>query len=1119
MPKRTDITTILVIGAGPIVIGQACEFDYSGTQAIKALREEGYRIVLVNSNPATIMTDPELVGWSEAEGATYIEPITPEIVAKIIAKEVAARPNDVMALLPTMGGQTALNTALALFNDGTLAKYNVEMIGADAEAIDKAEDRLKFKDAMTKIGLESARSAIAHTVEEALAGLERTGLPAIIRPSFTMGGSGGGIAYNREEFLAIVRSGLDLSPTTEVLIEESLIGWKEYEMEVVRDRADNAIIICSIENIDPMGVHTGDSITVAPALTLTDKEYQIMRNASIACLREIGVETGGSNVQFAVNPKDGRLIVIEMNPRVSRSSALASKATGFPIAKVAAKLAVGYTLDEITNDITGATPASFEPTIDYVVTKIPRFAFEKFKGAEAVLSTAMKSVGEVMAIGRNIHESLQKALRGLETGLSGFNMVDRLAGAPRGEIEAALSIATPDRLLVAAQALREGFTVAEVHALAKYDPWFLERIAEIVAAEEEVCADGLPRDAAGMRRLKAMGFSDKRLAYLALKSANLRERGTARGGLIHDVVQMMTGGTTEAEVRAARHKLGVRPVFKRIDTCAAEFDAKTPYMYSTYEAPSFGEPECESQPTDRKKVVILGGGPNRIGQGIEFDYCCCHACFALGDAGYETIMVNCNPETVSTDYDTSDRLYFEPLTAEDVLEILHVEMSNGTLHGVIVQFGGQTPLNLAQALQDAGIPILGTSPDAIDLAEDRERFAALVNKLGLLQPANGLARSREEAIVAAERIGYPVLMRPSYVLGGRAMEIVDGRPQLEEYIQTAVQVSGESPVLIDQYLRDAIEVDVDAISDGTDVTVAGVLQHIEEAGVHSGDSACSIPPYSLSPEIIAEIERQTVALAKALSVVGLMNIQFAVKDGLVYLIEVNPRASRTVPFVAKAIGAPIAKIAARVMAGEKLADLPPINRHIDYYAVKEAVFPFNRFPGVDPVLSPEMKSTGEVMGIDPDFTLAFAKSQLGAGTVLPKAGALFVSVKDSDKPVILPGVRALADHGFTIVATGGTADYLTAHGVTVERVNKVAQGRPHIVDRIKDGGVDLIFNTTEGWQSLKDSSPIRGSALAQKIPYFTTAPASVEAAQAIVALSTRSLEVRPLQSYYSHSHT
>ncbi|MDX5985403.1 carbamoyl-phosphate synthase large subunit [Sphingomonas echinoides] len=1111
MPKRTDISSILVIGAGPIVIGQACEFDYSGTQAIKALKEDGYRIILVNSNPATIMTDPELAD------ATYVEPITPEIVAKIIAKE---RPD---AVLPTMGGQTALNTALALFNDGTLEKYGVEMIGADAEAIDKAEDRLKFKDAMTKIGLESARSAIAHSVEEALAGLERTGLPAIIRPSFTMGGTGGGIAYNREEFLEIVRRGLDLSPTTEVLIEESLIGWKEYEMEVVRDRADNAIIICSIENVDPMGVHTGDSITVAPALTLTDKEYQIMRNASIACLREIGVETGGSNVQFAVNPKDGRLIVIEMNPRVSRSSALASKATGFPIAKVAAKLAVGYTLDEIMNDITGATPASFEPTIDYVVTKIPRFAFEKFKGAEAVLSTAMKSVGEVMAIGRNIHESMQKALRGLETGLSGFNMVDRLVGAPRAEIEAALAVATPDRLLVAAQALREGFTVAEIHALAKFDPWFLERIAEIVAAEEEVCRNGLPIDAAGMRRLKSMGFSDKRLAYLALKSANLRDgmdRGVARGsGLIHEAVVAMTGGVTEKEVRALRHRLGVRPVFKRIDTCAAEFNAKTPYMYSTYEAPSFGEPECESQPTSAKKVVILGGGPNRIGQGIEFDYCCCHACFALADAGFETIMVNCNPETVSTDYDTSDRLYFEPLTAEDVLEILHVEQQNGTLAGVIVQFGGQTPLNLAQALQDAGIPILGTSPDAIDLAEDRERFAALVNKLGLLQPANGLARSREEAIVAAERIGYPVLMRPSYVLGGRAMEIVDGRAQLEEYIQTAVQVSGESPVLIDQYLRDAIEVDVDAISDGTDVTVAGVLQHIEEAGVHSGDSACSIPPYSLSDAIIAEIERQTVALAKALSVVGLMNIQFAVKDGLVYLIEVNPRASRTVPFVAKAIGAPIAKIAARVMAGEKLADLPKVDRHIDYFAVKEAVFPFNRFPGVDPVLSPEMKSTGEVMGIDPDFTLAFAKSQLGAGTVLPKSGALFVSVKDGDKPVILPGVRALAAHGFTIVATGGTAEYLAAHGVAVERVNKVAQGRPHIVDRIKDGGIDLIFNTTEGWQSLKDSSPIRGSALSLKIPYFTTAPASVEAALAIVALSTRSLEVRPLQSYYSHSHT
>ena len=1106
MPKRTDISSILVIGAGPIVIGQACEFDYSGTQAIKALKEEGYRIVLVNSNPATIMTDPELAD------ATYVEPITPAVVAKIIEKE---RPD---AVLPTMGGQTALNTALALFHDGTLEKFGVQMIGADAEAIDKAEDRQKFKAAMDKIGLESARSAIAHTVEEALAGLEITGLPAIIRPSFTMGGSGGGIVYNRSEFVDMVRKGLDASPTTEVLIEESLLGWKEYEMEVVRDRNDNAIIICSIENVDPMGVHTGDSITVAPALTLTDKEYQIMRNASIAVLREIGVETGGSNVQFAVNPKDGRLVVIEMNPRVSRSSALASKATGFPIAKVAAKLAVGYTLDEIDNDITGATPASFEPTIDYVVTKIPRFAFEKFKGAEPVLGTAMKSVGEVMAIGRNIQESMQKALRGLETGLSGFNAVDRLVGAPREEIEAALAYQTPDRLLVAAQALREGFTVAEIHAIAKFDPWFLEQIAEIVAAEEEVCRNGLPIEAAGLRRLKAMGFSDKRLAYLALKSANLRgmERGIARGsGLIHEAVVAMTGGVTEDEVRALRHRLGVRPVFKRIDTCAAEFDAKTPYMYSTYEAPSFGEPEDESLPSDRRKVVILGGGPNRIGQGIEFDYCCCHACFALADAGYETIMVNCNPETVSTDYDTSDRLYFEPLTAEDVLEILHVEASRGELVGVIVQFGGQTPLNLARALEKAGIPILGTSPDAIDLAEDRERFAALVNKLRLKQPANGLARSRDEAVAAAERIGYPVLMRPSYVLGGRAMEIVDSLQQLDDYIQTAVQVSGESPVLIDQYLRDAIEVDVDAICDGEDVVVAGLLQHIEEAGVHSGDSACSIPPYSLIPETIAEIERQTVALAHALGVKGLMNIQFAVKDGEVYLIEVNPRASRTVPFVAKAIGAPIAKIAARVMAGEKLKDLPSIDRHIDYYAVKEAVFPFNRFPGIDPVLSPEMKSTGEVMGIDPDFTTAFMKSQLGAGTVLPTGGTAFVSVKDGDKPHIVPAVKALLDRGFKVLATGGTADYLETAGLAVEKVNKVAQGRPHILDRIMDGEVTLIFNTTEGWQSLKDSKPIRQAALGQKIPYFTTAPASVQAASAI---GVASLEVRPLQSYYSQSH-
>ena len=1106
MPKRTDIKSILIIGAGPIIIGQACEFDYSGTQACKALREEGYRIILVNSNPATIMTDPDMAD------ATYVEPITPEIVAKIIEKE---RPD---AVLPTMGGQTALNVALALFNDGTLAKYGVEMIGADAEAIDKAEDRIKFRDAMTKIGLESARSGIAHSMEEALEVLERTGLPSIIRPSFTMGGTGGGIAYNRDEFIKIVTGGLDASPTTEVLIEESLLGWKEYEMEVVRDRADNAIIICSIENIDPMGVHTGDSITVAPALTLTDKEYQIMRNASIACLREIGVETGGSNVQFAVNPKDGRLIVIEMNPRVSRSSALASKATGFPIAKVAAKLAVGFTLDEITNDITGATPASFEPTIDYVVTKIPRFAFEKFKGAEPLLHTAMKSVGEVMAIGRNIHESMQKALRGLETGLSGFNYIDALRGATKDELSAELSRATPDRLLVAAQALREGMTVAEIHAIAKFDPWFLERLQEIIAAENDIKINGLPNNAEALRHLKAMGFSDKRLAYLAVESVNVRpgmETAIRRGsGIAMQAARAMAGAVTEDEVRALRHKLGVRPVFKRIDTCAAEFEAKTPYMYSTYEAPSFGTPECESHPTNREKIVILGGGPNRIGQGIEFDYCCVHACFALADAGYETIMVNCNPETVSTDYDTSDRLYFEPLTAEDVLEILHVEKQNGILKGVIVQFGGQTPLNLAKALEAAGIPILGTSPDAIDLAEDRERFAALISKLKLKQPENGIARSREEAIKVAESIGYPVLMRPSYVLGGRAMEIVDTQAQLENYIQTAVIVSGDSPVLIDSYLRDAIEVDVDALCDGDEVVVAGILQHIEEAGVHSGDSACTIPPYSLPAEIITEIRRQAELLAVNLHVRGLMNIQFAVKDGEVYLIEVNPRASRTVPFVAKAIGAPIAKIAARVMAGEKLKDLPPINLDIDYIAVKEAVFPFDRFPGVDPVLSPEMKSTGEVMGIDRDFATAFAKSQIGARMPPPMGGKLFVSVKDTDKPVIIPAVKQAIACGFTVCATDGTANYLLEQGIEVERVNKVAQGRPHIVDKIKDGEIHLIFNTTEGWQSLKDSEEIRRSALVGKVSQYTTAAGSIAVAQAIAALQQRQLEVRPLQDYY-----
>ncbi|WP_108809944.1 carbamoyl-phosphate synthase large subunit [Sphingorhabdus sp. Alg231-15] len=1111
MPKRTDINSILIIGAGPIVIGQACEFDYSGTQACKALKEEGYRIILVNSNPATIMTDPEMAD------ATYVEPITPEIVEKIIAKE---RPD---AVLPTMGGQTALNTALTLNKMGVLDKYNVQMIGADAEAIDKAEDREKFKAAMDKIGLESPRSAIAHSEEQALEVLEDIGLPAIMRPSFTMGGTGGGVAYNREEFIHYIRTSLEASPTNEVLIDESLIGWKEYEMEVVRDKADNCIIICSIENVDPMGVHTGDSITVAPALTLTDKEYQIMRNASLAVLREIGVETGGSNVQFAVNPKDGRLVVIEMNPRVSRSSALASKATGFPIAKVAAKLAVGYTLDEIDNDITGATPASFEPTIDYVVTKIPRFAFEKFKGAEPLLATAMKSVGEVMAIGRNIHESLQKALRGLETGLDGFNQVRELIGASRDEIAAELARPTPDRLLVAAQAMREGFSDTEIHEIAHYDPWFLARMREIIDAEQDILDNGLPNGPEALRKLKSMGFSDERLAKLAVDAVHVAG-GAGRAvagahGLVHDAVAAMAGATTEKEVRELRHKLGVRPVFKRIDTCAAEFEAKTPYMYSTYEAPIFGEPENEAQPSDRRKVVILGGGPNRIGQGIEFDYCCCHACFALADAGFETIMVNCNPETVSTDYDTSDRLYFEPLTAEDVLEILAVEQSKGELVGVIVQFGGQTPLKLASALEDAGIPILGTTPDAIDLAEDRERFAKLVNDLKLKQPENGMARTEEEAVKIAERIGYPVLIRPSFVLGGRAMEIVDGPAQLEDYINTAVQVSGDQPVLVDQYLRDAVEVDVDAICDGDEVVVCGVLQHIEEAGVHSGDSACTIPPYNLSDEIIAEMERQAGALAIGLKVRGLMNIQFAVKDGEVYLIEVNPRASRTVPFVAKAIGVPIAKIASRVMAGEKLKNLPVIDRHIDYIAVKEAVFPFNRFPGIDPVLSPEMKSTGEVMGIDNSFAIAFGKAQLGANNHLPDGGTLFVSVKETDKKVIEPAARLAEKLGFKIIATSGTADYLTDKGIKVEKVNKVAEGRPHIVDRIIDGDVDLIFNTTEGWQSLKDSKSIRAGALNGKIPYYTTATASVAAMEAISAMRDETLEVRALQSYYKSSQT
>ncbi|QZD95516.1 carbamoyl-phosphate synthase large subunit [Qipengyuania gelatinilytica] len=1107
MPKRTDISSILVIGAGPIIIGQACEFDYSGTQAIKALKEEGYRVILVNSNPATIMTDPEMAD------ATYVEPITPEIVAKIIEKE---RPD---AVLPTMGGQTALNCALSLFNDGTLEKYGVQMIGADADAIDKAENRQRFREAMDAIGLESARSGVANTVEEAYAVLERTGLPAIIRPSFTLGGTGGGIAYNKAEFERIVREGLDASPTTEVLIEESLLGWKEYEMEVVRDRKDNCIIICSIENVDPMGVHTGDSITVAPALTLTDKEYQIMRTASIEVLREIGVETGGSNVQFAVNPKDGRLIVIEMNPRVSRSSALASKATGFPIARVAAKLAVGYTLDEIQNEITGATPASFEPTIDYVVTKIPRFAFEKFKGSKNELSTAMKSVGEVMAIGRCFAESMQKALRGLETGLDGFNRVPELEGVSKEKITASLSQRTPDRILKIAQAFREEFTVEEIAQITGFDPWFLRQIEAIIYEENMLGHNGLPRDATEMRRLKAMGFSDKRLATLAVRSVGvaggMAETQARRSGLLHDALRAMAGATSEQEVRKLRHKLGVYPVYKRIDSCAAEFEAITPYMYSTYEAPSFGESEDEADPSDRKKIVILGGGPNRIGQGIEFDYCCVHACFALAEAGFETIMVNCNPETVSTDYDTSDRLYFEPLTEEDVLEIMRTEMSRGEVVGTIVQFGGQTPLKLAAALEREGIPILGTSPDAIDLAEDRERFAKLVNKLNLKQPLNGIAKSRDEAAAAAARIGYPVLLRPSYVLGGRAMEIVDSEPQLDDYINTAVNVSGDSPVLVDQYLRDAIECDVDVISDGSEVRIAGVMQHIEEAGVHSGDSACTLPPYSLPDEIVEEMERQATALAQALDVRGLMNVQFAVKDGEVYLIEVNPRASRTVPFVAKAIGQPVAKVAARVMAGEPLSNFEPFNLRPDHMAVKEAVFPFARFPGADPVLSPEMKSTGEVMGIDRSFPAAFYKSQLGAGMRLPTEGTVFVSVKDSDKEVILPAVRTILEQGFKVIATGGTQRFLSEQGLDVERVNKVAEGRPHIVDAIIDGEVALIFNSTEGWQSLLDSKSIREAALEKKLPYYTTAAGSLAAARAIAEVSTEQLEVRSLQDYYS----
>jgi carbamoyl-phosphate synthase large subunit len=1125
MPKRTDISSILIIGAGPIVIGQACEFDYSGVQACKALRAEGYRIILVNSNPATIMTDPDVAD------ATYIEPITPEMVAKIIEKE---RPD---ALLPTMGGQTALNTALSLEAMGVLEKYGVEMIGAKAEVIDKAEDRQKFRDAMDKLGLESPRSRAAHSMEEALEGLEFVGLPAIVRPSFTLAGTGGGIAYNREEFEEIVLRGLDMSPTTEVLIEESVLGWKEFEMEVVRDKADNCIIVCSIENIDPMGVHTGDSITVAPALTLTDKEYQWMRSASIAVLREIGVETGGSNVQFAVNPKDGRMVVIEMNPRVSRSSALASKATGFPIAKVAARLAVGYTLDELMNDITGSTPASFEPSIDYVVTKIPRFAFEKYPGSDPYLTTSMKSVGEVMAIGRTFKESLQKALRGLETGLVGLDEV-AIEGAEdeetgRSAVARALGTPTPDRLRVIAQAFRHGLSVEEVNAACSYEPWFLRQIEELVQTEEEVRTYGLSLSA-HPRESGDPGVLSKGSAA-GIKSLGPRFRGDERGWVqslktmgFSDARLAQLTDSTETEVRALRHSLNVRPVFKRVDSCAGEFRAETPYMYSTYETGALGQvPECESDPTDRRKAIILGMGPNRIGQGIEFDYCCCHAAFALSDLGIESIMVNCNPETVSTDYDTSDRLYFEPLTAEDVLELIAVEQSNGTLLGVIVQFGGQTPLKLAHPLEQAGIPILGTSPDAIDLAEDRERFQQLLHRLEIQQPINAIARSAEEAFAGAHKVGYPVVIRPSYVLGGRAMEIVRDDEQLDRYIRTAVQVSGDSPVLIDQYLSRATEVDVDALCDGETVFVAGVMEHIEEAGVHSGDSACSLPPFSLKPETIAELKRQTEKMAFALNVRGLMNVQFAIEEPhsaepRIYVLEVNPRASRTVPFVAKTIGRPVASIAAKVMAGETLASFGLVDRAYDHIAVKEAVFPFARFPGVDTVLGPEMRSTGEVMGLDwrregeglmPAFARAFVKAQLGGGVVLPTEGCAFVSVREADKPWIVEPVRLLQKAGFRVLATSGTCSFLKEQGLEVELVKKVLEGRPHIVDAMKNGEVQLVFNTTEGRQSLADSFEIRRTALMMKIPYFTTAAGALAAGQAIVETQKHPLEVRPLQSY------
>ncbi|MBF0622984.1 MAG: carbamoyl-phosphate synthase large subunit [Magnetococcales bacterium] len=1077
MPKRTDIQKILLIGSGPIVIGQACEFDYSGAQACKALEEEGYQVILVNSNPATIMTDPEMAH------RTYIEPLTLQSVSQIVAQE---RPD---AILPTMGGQTGLNVALQLADEGVLEKYGVELIGASREAIHKAEDREAFKTAMEKIGLETPRSGFAHNWDEAQVVLKKVGFPAIIRPSFTMGGSGGGIAYNIEEYEDIIRRGLDASPTSEVLVEESVLGWKEYEMEVVRDRVDNAIIICSIENFDPMGVHTGDSITVAPAQTLTDKEYQIMRDASIAVLREIGVDTGGSNVQFGTCPNTGRMVIIEMNPRVSRSSALASKATGFPIAKVAAKLAVGYTLPEIMNDITGVTPASFEPTIDYVVTKIPRFTFEKFTKARPILTTQMKSVGEAMSIGRTFKESLQKALRSMETGLDGLDEIleESDADAQRRTLETNLREPGPDRILFVADAFRHGMTLEEVFDTSKIDPWFLDQILQIIE-EEQALSNALVSNISTARwqSLKEMGFSDRRLAKLL--------------------------GVDSKRVRTARMGQGVGPVFKRVDTCAAEFASETAYLYSTYEQ------QCESRPTDRKKIMILGGGPNRIGQGIEFDYCCVHASFALREAGFETIMVNCNPETVSTDYDTSDRLYFEPLTFEDVMAIVELEKPQG----VIVQFGGQTPLKLAKGLEEAGAPIIGTSPDAIDMAEDRERFQRMLHRLGLKQPPNGLARSEAEAIRIAAEVGYPVVVRPSYVLGGRAMEIVYNESDLDRYMRTAVQASPDHPVLIDHFLKDAIEIDVDCVSDGEHAVVGGVMEHIEEAGVHSGDSACSLPPYSIGNEMVEEIKRQTILMAMELNVVGLMNVQFAIKDNVVYILEVNPRASRTVPFVSKATGVPLAKVAARVMAGAKLRDIglleSPVISHV---AVKEAVLPFEKFMGVDVLLGPEMKSTGEVMGIADSFGIAFAKAQDGAGTFLPQPESIksnqkiFISVKDDDKSTILAAARNLKEIGFNLCATRGTAAFLKENGVDVEPVNKVTEGRPNIVDCMKNNQICMVFNTTQGKLTMDDSFPIRRSALMNRIPYFTTAAGMRAAVSAMAAVRELGLSCKALQDYHS----